>query len=171
MNRQLPRPLLSLLLLLLTAGVIFILGCGGEPAGDAAEPSSSSAAENAENGAEAASSEQAGDAADGVAVYHVRGEILELPDPDDPLSGLYIRHEAIDNFRNMDGEVSGMDSMTMAFPAAEDLTFEGIEVGDKVSFELTVDYSGDPVFQVTSMEALPEDTELHFGATDGPASS
>lgn len=178
LNRTLSRTLLSLLLLLLTAGLLFLLdGCsrsgdGGEPG--ASETSGATAGEGGEEGLSgtAGEGEEGGEAdtEDEVEarIYEVRAEIVELPDPEDPLSGLFLHHEAIDGFVNIDNEVRGMDSMTMPFPVADGLDFEGLEVGDQVRFTLLVDYEADPQFQVTSIEALPEDTELEFRRAEPP---
>lgn len=159
------RPLLSLLLLILTAGVLFLIGgCAGDgqdESGTSAEPESSEAPAVASD-AEAASGGETPE----IYTYRVRGEIKELPDPNDPLSGLYIRHEAIDEFVTMEGEVRGMDSMTMPFMVADPVSFEGIEVGDKVAFTLTVSWDADPSIQVTEVEKLPADTQLEFRKAD-----
>lgn len=157
MNRLLSsRSILSFLLLLLTAGVVFLLtGCQGKAPENGTTDSPDPRAEAVHTtGNEEPASEPH--------VYAVRGKIQELPDPQDPLSGLYIRHEAIDDWVGMDGEIQGMDSMTMPFPVADDVTFEGIEIGDKVTFVLEVNYDADPAVQVTEVTRLPEDTELEF---------
>lgn len=170
------RSVLTLLLVLLTAGVVFLLGgCQGGDAGHDMADHAHGEGDPEDHVHEAQDDHthgehgghSLGDPAEDLPAsmsetrsYTVRGEVKELPDPEDPLSGLYIRHEAIDGFVGMDGEVQGMDSMTMPFPAAEDLTFEGIEPGNKIEFTLEVNYDADPVFQVTEMFKLPDDTEL-----------
>jgi len=159
MNRFLsPRSILSLLLVLLTAGVVFLLGgChGGDSGADETDQVHEAGGPGDENPGDLVDGEQQEE----TRIYTVRGEIQEVPDPEDPLSGLYIRHEAVDDFVGMDGEIQGMDSMTMPFPAAEDLTFEGIEPGDKIEFTLEVSYDADPILQVTEIRKLPDDTEL-----------
>jgi len=162
MNKRLPRlrSLLSLLLLLLTAGVLFLIGgCAGDGEnGVRAETEGSEKAATSDAKSEGETPE--------VHTYRVRGEIKELPDPNDPLSGLYIRHEAIDEFVTMEGEVRGMDAMTMPFMVADQVSFEGIEVGDKVAFTLTVSWDADPSIQVTEVDKLPTDTQLDFRKAD-----
>jgi len=158
------RAVLSLLLLVLTAGVVFLLS-GCTPASDEAATREYGQGEPAEAAPEAEGVAPAGSE---VHSYDIRGEIVELPDPGDPLSGLYIHHEAVDGWVSMEGEVVGMDSMTMPFPVADDLSFEGIEAGDKVTFTLQVAYDGDPTFQVTRVEKLPDDTELDFRSARPP---
>jgi Cu/Ag efflux protein CusF len=111
-----------------------------------------------------------GDAASSAAArYEVRGQVSSVPDPGDPLSNLVIRHEAIDGFVGMDGEVVGMDSMSMPFPVAEDVDLAGLEAGDKVSFTFVVDWDGDPAYQVTRIEELPADTAIELRKARPPA--
>jgi hypothetical protein len=111
-----------------------------------------------------------GDTAPGGAVetYEVRGVVLAVPDPSDPLSNLEIRHEAIDDFRSIDGEIVGMDSMRMAFPVAEGVDLAGIAPDDKVAFTLEVEWEGEPPYRVARIEELPADTELEFRKASPP---
>src|SRR5690606_37840388 len=51
--------------------------------------------------------------------YEVRGEVERLPDPNDAGTDFIVHHEAIDDFVNQHGEVSGMHSMSMPFILAE----------------------------------------------------
>lgn len=136
--------------------VAVLPACGGAP-----EPSQDEAPA-------AAQDEGGGDGGD-VQVYETRGQVTALPDPADPLTNLRIRHEPIHDFVSIDGEVVGMNSMNMPFPVAEGVGLEGIEVGDPVSFTLEVDWDGDPAYQVTRIEALPEGTELTWGDAVPPS--
>jgi hypothetical protein len=95
--------------------------------------------------------------------YHLRGQVTALPDPADPLSDLRIRHEPVDDFVSMDGEVVGMDSMNMPFPVGGGVDVSDLQVGDKVAFTMVVDWDADVPYQVTEIEVLPPDTELVFG--------
>ncbi|HUO85947.1 MAG TPA: copper-binding protein [Thermoanaerobaculia bacterium] len=124
------------------------------------------AADREERGAAPADGEPAG--AD-VAIYDVRGVVLALPDPARPRAGMRIRHEAIDDFAGIDGEVVGMDSMTMVFPLAEGVGVGGIEVGDQVAFTLEVEWEGEPPYRLTHLEELPPGTELEFRPATPPA--
>lgn len=162
------RAILSLLLLVLTAGVVFLLtGCGGgAPGGDTPETSAESSSHDGDGERNGGTMDGSGSAEPHT--FLVRGVIRELPDPRDPLSGLYIRHEAIDDWVGMDGEIQPMDSMTMPFPVSDDVTFEGIETGDKVTFTLVVDYDADPAIEVTEVQKLPADTELEFRSARPP---
>jgi Cu/Ag efflux protein CusF len=99
-----------------------------------------------------------------VQTYQVRGEIAGLPDPNDPSKEFLIHHEAIGRFTGIDGDVVGMDSMTMPFPLAEGLSLAGLAVGDKVRFTLEVEWDGDPPYRITRIDKLPPDSALDFGA-------
>jgi len=97
------------------------------------------------------------------ASYTVRGEIVRLPPA--PGGDLLIRHEAIPDFRGMDGKVVGMDAMTMPFPLAPGVKLEGIAAGDRVEFVLELrwqDATG-PVM-VSRLNKLPAGTRLSFDA-------
>ncbi len=155
------RSLVALLLLLLTAGLVFVLGAcaDGEPTADEAP----AAAETEPEEAEPEVSEPVVPE-----TYTVRGEIVELPDPEDPTSGFFVYHEAIDEFRGIDGEVVGMSSMTMPFPVADGVDLEGLGRGDIVEFDLQVDWEGDPATLVTRVEELPQDTILEFRGARPP---
>ncbi|MFQ5670164.1 MAG: copper-binding protein [Acidobacteriota bacterium] len=98
----------------------------------------------------------------GLETYVVRGEVVELPHPGDPSSEFVMHHEPIDNFKGIDGQVWGMDSMTMPFTVSEDLSLEEIQVGDKVEFTLQVDWAGSPPQEVTRIHKLPADVKLVF---------
>lgn len=103
-----------------------------------------------------------------VETYESRGVVLAVPDPADPLSNLEIRHEAIDDFRSIDGEVLGMNAMRMAFPVAEGVDLTGIEPEDKVAFTLEVEWEGEPPYRVARIEELPAETELEFRQASPP---
>lgn len=103
-----------------------------------------------------------------VDTYETRGVVVRVPDPADPLSNLDIRHEAIDDFRSIDGEVVGMGSMSMPFPLADGVDLGAIAPGDKVAFTLEVEWEGEPPYRVTRIEKLPADTELDFREASPP---
>lgn len=159
------RSFLVLLLLILTAGVVFLLAACGQapPASDAdsAEAPQTGAAETEPEPVEPPEPE----------TYTVRGEIVDLPDPDDPTSGFFVYHEAIDDFRHLDGRVTGMSSMTMPFPVADDVDLGGLQRGDKVEFDLYVDWAGDPAYRVTRVEEIDRDTILEFRGARPPGDS
>ena len=110
--------------------------------------------------------------------YTVRGRVAQLPEPEAmPPRDLQISHEAIEDFRGADGEVMenngrrGMAAMTMPFPnVADEVSFEGIEVGDPIEFEFEVAWSGRaPNYTVTSVRELPADVELDLVGGSGGA--
>lgn len=107
-------------------------------------------------------------AAGDVDTYETRGVVVRVPDPADPLSNLAIRHEAIDDFRSIDGEVVGMGSMSMPFPLADGVDLGAIAPGDKVAFTLEVEWEGEPPYRVSRIEKLPADIELDFREASPP---
>ena len=96
--------------------------------------------------------------------YTVRGQVTQLPDPDSPGTGLYLNHEAIDQFMNRDGEVVGMDPMTMSFQVDEKVPLQDIQVGDVIEFELRVDWGADTEAEIVRIRELPPGTKLQFRA-------
>jgi Cu/Ag efflux protein CusF len=64
--------------------------------------------------------------------YTVRGQIRQLPKS--PSGELFIRHEPIPEYVGRDGTVVGMRAMTMPFWLAEEVSVEGLSVGDTVEF-------------------------------------
>lgn len=93
--------------------------------------------------------------------YEVRGEVTRLPSAG--VDALSVRHEAMPGFVGIDGEVVGMESMTMPFPVGEGVELDGVEVGDKVGFTLEVEWEGDPPYRITRVEELGADTVLDLG--------
>lgn len=98
--------------------------------------------------------------------YTVRGQVKQLPDPRNPATGLYLTHEAIDNWVGRSGEIEGMDSMTMPFQVDEDVSLDGIAPNDLVEFDLHVDWEADLPVEITGIRELPPDTRLVFGSAN-----
>jgi Cu/Ag efflux protein CusF len=96
--------------------------------------------------------------------YTTRGQVVQLPDPANPGTGLTLNHEAIDQFMDRQGEIVGMDPMSMPFPVAKDLSLEGLQVGDVVELKLHVDWGGDPEVEIVELRELPAGTRLDFRA-------
>lgn len=96
------------------------------------------------------------------ATYEVRGEVTAVPAADEPAAELILRHEAIDGFTDIDGDVVGMSAMTMPFPLAPGISAAGLAPGDRVRFTLEVTWYDDPPYRITALEPLPEGTELEF---------
>lgn len=93
--------------------------------------------------------------------YEVRGVVGGLPTESSP--ALTVRHEAVPDFVDFEGEVVGMDSMSMPFPLADGVDITGIEPGDKVAFTLEVEWEGDVPYRISRIEELPAETELDLG--------
>lgn len=94
--------------------------------------------------------------------YTVRGQVTQLPDPRSPGSGLYISHEAVDNFVGRNGEVEGMSSMNMPFLVADGVALDGVAPGDAIEFDLHVDWQADRSVEITRVRELPPGTRLDF---------
>ena len=100
--------------------------------------------------------------------YTVRGQVTQLPDPNNPGTGLYLNHEAIDGFVDRDGETVGMNPMTMPFLVDEEVSLEGIGVGDVVEIELRVDWEAETEAEIMAVRELPAGTKLEFRAAKPP---
>jgi hypothetical protein len=96
--------------------------------------------------------------------YTVRGQVTQLPDPSNPGTGLYLNHEAIDDFVSRDGEAVGMNPMAMPFQVDEKVPLEGIGVGDVVEFKLHVDWGAQPEVEIVGIRELPAGTKLVYRA-------
>jgi Cu/Ag efflux protein CusF len=97
--------------------------------------------------------------------YIVRGEITAIDD-EPGSSRLFLHHEAIPDFRS-GGEVVGMDSMTMGFVVAPDVSRSGLAVGDKVEFEWVLG-PDEPAGSIVRIDRLDPETELDFGDSAMP---
>ncbi len=100
--------------------------------------------------------------------YTVRGQVTQLPDPNNPGTGLYLNHEAIDDFVSRDGEMVGMDPMNMPFQVDEEVSLEGIATGDVVEARLHVDWEAEPAAEIVEIRELPAGTKLVFRAAKPP---
>ena len=97
--------------------------------------------------------------------YTIRAQVVQPPDAK---TGLYIYHEAIDDWVGRSGKVEGMDTMAMPFPVAQGVPLEGIQANDKVEVKLHVDYGAERPFEITEVRKLPPDTKLEFRAAKPP---
>ncbi len=100
--------------------------------------------------------------------YEVRGEIVSLPTTGDKRTELRVHHEAIDTFKNRDGEVVGMNAMTMDFPPAKGVDLSNLKKGDKVKMKFSVWWGNSPAWLAVKIEKLPAETELTFGKAKPP---
>ena len=97
--------------------------------------------------------------------YTVRAQVVQPPDA---ATGLYIYHEAIDDWVSRDGKAEGMDPMAMPFPVAKGVPLDGIQANDKVEVTLHVDWASDTPVEITKVRELPPDTRLEFRAAKPP---
>jgi Cu/Ag efflux protein CusF len=99
--------------------------------------------------------------------HTVRGEIVKLPDP--PGTAIYVRHEAIPDFRDAAGKRVGMSSMTMPFALAPGVELGDLAAGDRIEVDLEVrwDGAGEPL-RVTRVARLPAGTRLEFDPAPRP---
>ena len=97
--------------------------------------------------------------------YTLRAQVVQPPDP---ATGLYIYHEAVDDWVSRDGKMDGMDPMAMPFPVAKGVPLEGIQANDKVEVKLHVDWDADRPVEITQVRELPPDTQLVFRAAKPP---
>lgn len=97
--------------------------------------------------------------------YTVRGQVVQPPND---TTGLYLYHEAIDDWVSRDGKVEGMDTMAMPFPVAKGVPLEGIQANDKVEVKLHVDWNSDHPIEIRELRELPPDTKLEFRAAKPP---
>ncbi len=94
---------------------------------------------------------------DAPTIYLVRGVVRFVGE-----DSLQVRHEAIPEFRDVDGETVGMMAMTMDFALGEGVEVEGIQPGDKVALQLAIDLDSERMAWIESLEVLAEDTQLEF---------
>lgn len=100
--------------------------------------------------------------------YTVRAQVVQTPDPAKHADGLYLYHEAIDDWMGRSGEVEGMDPMSMPFPVATGVPLAEIQTNDKVEVTLHVDWNADTPVEITRIRELPPDTEIVFRAAKPP---
>lgn len=100
--------------------------------------------------------------------YTVRGRVAQLPEAGNPASGFVVAHQAVDDFVDRQGEVVGMDPMTMSFPLGPKVSLAGLAVNDPVEFTLHVDWSATPPVRITSVHKLPPGTPIVFRAAQPP---
>jgi Cu/Ag efflux protein CusF len=102
-----------------------------------------------------------GDQADGH--YHSRGVIAAISG-----SGIEaevsIHHEAIARFKDREGVPSTMNSMTMIFGIAPNVTSESMRIGEPIAFDFEVHWQTRPTLRLTGWHPLPTDTKLTLSA-------
>jgi Cu/Ag efflux protein CusF len=100
--------------------------------------------------------------------YVVRAQVVELPNPGNG-NLLHLHHEPIDNFVTRDGQTEGMDSMTMPFLVAPNVSLRDIHPGDKIEVILHVDWKAERSVQITGLRKLDPGLRLDFRAARPPA--
>lgn len=95
-------------------------------------------------------------------VYTSRGMVRQLPAEGPARSDLYLHHEAIEDFKDEDGKVIGMEAMAMPFAVAESADLSGLKAGDRVRFTFEVYWQGGDPLRVTAIEGLGSDVRLDF---------
>jgi hypothetical protein len=100
--------------------------------------------------------------------YTVRGRVAQLPEPGNASSGFVVAHQAVDDFVDRQGEVVGMDPMTMSFPLGPQVSLAGLAVNDPVEFTLHADWAAAPPVRITSLHKLPAGTPIVFRAAQPP---
>ncbi len=104
-----------------------------------------------------------------VHIYETRGRVVELPDPERPLSDFLVHHEPIPAFKEKFDETvpTGMNAMVMPFPPADGLSLEGVQPGDILSLRFRVNYHPDNAavsnMTLLEFEQLPKETQLDLG--------
>ncbi len=81
--------------------------------------------------------------------YTTKGRVAQLPDPAVRGSMFQVAHEAIPDFVDRDGKVTGMNAMTMPFPPAPGVSLEGLKVGDAVEITFEVRWDRIPPQEAT----------------------
>jgi len=94
--------------------------------------------------------------------YTVRGQVVDVPDPANPVSEFAVRHEAIDDFKSATGEVVGMGAMNMPFPLGPGVSLADLKIGDIIEMDFEVQYQPATKWFATRIVKLPADTKLEF---------
>ncbi len=97
--------------------------------------------------------------------YQVRGVVQHVPTTVPP--ALVVRHEAIDHFVHSDGVAAGMHSMTMTLRLHDKVAAGNVKTGDKIAFDLDVNWGRTPPLLITTLKKLPAKTELQFRKSKG----
>ena len=97
-------------------------------------------------------------------VYTSRGLVRQLPTPGSQ-PDVYIHHEAIETFKDKDGQVIGMESMVMPFTVPDGTELGDVEVGDKVAVTFAVHWHEGAPLRVRDVEVLAPSVVLDFEVT------
>jgi Copper binding periplasmic protein CusF len=103
-----------------------------------------------------------GAAACGGRGYRLRGQVVAVAAGGGGPRLLTLRHEPVDDFVDRQGQVTGMDAMTMPFPVARGVSLAAIAPGDTVAVTLCVDWQAEPELAIVGLRRLPAGTRLDF---------
>ena len=103
-------------------------------------------------------------------VYVVRGIVTAMPIGEDPRASLRIHHEHIPDYKGKDGKiyqnsdgVPGMKAMEMPFNTlGPNVHLDGIKVGDKIEFELSIAFEPRSSYAITRITKLPDSTVIDY---------
>ena len=95
------------------------------------------------------------------ATYSTRGQVIEVPKVEG--GELSVHHEAVPDFRDRDGKPEHMESMSMPFAVAPEVSLAGVAPGDKVEMTFEVRWDSQPTLRVVKLQELPESTALDLG--------
>lgn len=96
---------------------------------------------------------------DKVEHYQTRG-IVKAVDGSGEDARAAIHHERIESFKDRDGKASPMDSMTMNFAFAPNVSSRSLRPDDKLLVEFDVHWSSGAPLVITRFEKLAPSTEL-----------
>lgn len=92
--------------------------------------------------------------------YVFRGRLTRLPQPGDSAREITVAHDAIPDFKGSNGNVVGMDAMTMPFEVAPEVSLEGLAPGDAVEMRLELRWAASSPALIAAITKLPADTKL-----------
>jgi Cu/Ag efflux protein CusF len=93
------------------------------------------------------------------AIYTARGEITKI---DAATREVYVHHEALPEFRDEQGAVVGMESMSMPFTPGPGIDLGALTVGQRVEFEFGIRWRAAPRLELRRATPLPPGTRLAF---------
>ncbi len=95
--------------------------------------------------------------------YAARGIVVSIERGTDGLDRVTILHEAIPDFKNSEGQVTGMEPMAMTFTAAPGLSTANVAPQAKVAFHFEVHWKPVPQLRLIELTPLAAETPLDLG--------
>lgn len=96
--------------------------------------------------------------------YRVRGIVRGITKSPASQRSLILEHEAIAGFRDRQGKVVGMPSMSMAFGVVPSIDLDRLQPGDKVGVEFEVRWQAAEPLRIIRLERLKADVVLVLAA-------